>query len=332
MVNRRFFLSAGASILVSLLPTLRPARSAQTPRRAVRLGLVSASSSAAAEKSLSAFWSRLRELGHSEGETLIVERYWADGQLERLPALMAEAVAHKVDLIFTSGTPAAVAARHSTSTIPIVVAAMGDPLGTGLVQSMARPGGNLTGVSLEMTEDLSGKWLQLLQEAVSHLSTVAVIANPGSALIPKLSKHLETAARTRGVKLRFIDVRDPTALANAFRQARREAQAALIIPDPLIAEHRVQIVGLAATQRLPTIYTLLEFMESGGLMAYGVDTQLLFRRAAEYVDKILRGANPADLPVEQATQFKLIVNLKTAKTLGLTIPQSLLLRADEVIQ
>src|SRR3954471_3996201 len=332
MMSRRFFLSANASLLASWLLVLRPARSAQPGHRMIRLGLVSASSASGAEKSLNAFWSRLRELGYIEGETLIVERYWADGHLERLPALMEDAVARKVDLIFTSGTPAALAARHSTSTIPIVVAAMGDPLGTGLVDSMARPGGNLTGVSLEMTEDLSGKWLELLQEAVAHLSTAAVIANPGSALIPKLSKHLETAARARGVKLRFIDVRDPTALASAFRQARREAQAALIIPDPLIVEHRAQIVGLAATQRLPTIYTLLEFMESGGLMAYGVDTQSLFRRAAEYVDKIVRGAKPADLPVEQATQFKLMVNLKTAKALGLTIPQSLLLRADEVIQ
>ena len=331
MIRRRF-LSAIASALAARALDSRPARAAQTDHKVVRLGVVIASSSSTASKSVSAFWERLRELGYVQGENLVVERRWADGQLERLPALMNEIVARKVDLIFTSGTPAAIAAKKATTTIPIVVAAMGDPLGTGLVASLARPGGNLTGLSLEMTEDLSGKWLQLLQEAVPRLTTVAVISNPNSALVPQLAKHLEAAARTRGVKLRFIDVRDPVALASAIRQARREAQAALVVPDPLISEYRRQLSALAATNRLPTLYTLLDFMETGGLMAYGVDLHVLFRSAAEYVDKILKGANPADLPVEQATQYRLVINVKTAKALGLTIPQSLLLRADEVIR
>jgi putative ABC transport system substrate-binding protein len=317
---------------VGTLLLARAARATQPLRKSVRLGFVGASSSATASKGLAAFWDRLRELGYVEGENLIVERRWANGQLERLPALMAEVAARKVDVIFTSGTPAALAARKATATIPIVVAAMGDPLGTGLVTSLAQPGGNLTGLSLEMTEDLSGKWLQLLQEAVPHLSTVAVISNPGSPLVPKLAKNLEAAAHTRGVKLRFVDVREPVALAGAFKQARHDAQAALIVPDPLITEHRTRITALAATNRVPTLYTLLDFMETGGLMAYGVDTQLLSRRAAEYVDKILKGAKPGDLPIEQATQYRLVVNLRTAKALGLTISQSLLLRADEVIR
>jgi putative ABC transport system substrate-binding protein len=330
-MTRRAFLSAIASSAGALLMA-RAARATPPVRKSVRLGFVGASSSATASKGLGAFWDRLRELGYVEGENLIVERRWADGQLERLPALMAEVVARKVDLIFTSGTPAALAAKKTTTTTPIVVAAMGDPLGTGLVSSLARPGGNLTGLSLEMTEDLCGKWLQLLQEAVPRLSSVAVISNPGSALVTQLAKNLEAAAQTRGMKLRFLDVREPVGLAGAFKQARREAQAAVIVPDPLITEHRAQITALAATNGLPALYTLLDFMETGGLMAYGVDTRLLSRRAAEYVDKVLRGANPAELPIEQATQYRLVVNLKTAKALGLTIPQSLLLRADEVIQ
>jgi putative ABC transport system substrate-binding protein len=332
-VKRRLLLSAiakgaGAALLLSCVPLT----AAQYGRKVIRLGLVGASSSATAPKTLSAFWDRLRELGYVEGDNLIVERRWADGQLSRLPALMDDVVARKVDLIFTGGTPAAVAAKKSTSRIPIVVSAMGDPLGTGLVASLANPGGNLTGLSLEMTEDISGKWLQLLQEAVPRLSTVAVVANPDSTLIPQVAKHLEAAARARGVKLRFIDVRDPVALAGAFKEARREAGAALVVPDPLITEHRTQITALAATNRLPTIYTLLEFMEAGGLMAYGVDMRLLYRRAAEYVDKILKGANPGDLPIEQATQYRLVVNMRAAKALGLTLPQSLLQRADEVMR
>jgi putative ABC transport system substrate-binding protein len=330
-MTRRAFLSA-VVCSVGLLLLTRAARATPPTRKSVRLGFVGASSSATASKGLAAFWDRLRELGYIEGENMIVERRWADGELERLPALMAEVVAHKVDLIFTSGTPAALAAKKATATIPIVVAAMGDPLGTGLVTSLAQPAGNLTGLSLEMTEDLCGKWLQLLQEAVPRMSNVAVISNPGSALVTQLAKNLEAAAQTRGMKLRFIDVREAVALAGAFKQARREAQAALIVPDPLIAEHRVQITALAATNRLPTLYTLLDFMDTGGLMAYGIDTQLLSRRAAEYVDKILRGGKPGELPIEQATQYRLVINLKTAKALGLKIPQSLLLRADEVIR
>jgi putative ABC transport system substrate-binding protein len=245
---------------------------------------------------------------------------------------MADVVAHKVDVIVTRSTPAAIAAKNATTAIPIVIASMGDPIGTALVPSLARPGGNLTGLSLEATEDLCGKWLELLQETVPRLSTLAVVSNPDSAYVRKITKDLEAVAPTRGVKLRFVDVREPADLTSAVRQARHQAQAALVLADPLLVAHRQQVTRLAASNRLPTMYTILEFMDSGGLMAYGADSVILYRRAAEYVDKILRGAKPSDLPIEQPTQFKLVVNLKTAKGLGITIPESILLRADEVIR
>ena len=291
------------------------------------------SPSAVTARETSAFWMRLQELGWVEGQNLTPETRWAEGRVDRLPALMHEAIAKKVDVIVTRGTPAAMAAKNATNTIPIVVAVMGDPVETGLAASLARPAGNLTGLSLEASQDRSGKWVELLQETVPRLSTVAVIANADSSLwLKKLIAYVESAARTRGLKLRFIGVREPGALTGAFRQARRQAQAALVLADPLTMTHRQEITELAADNRLPTIYSVLEFMDSGGLMAYSVDSMVLFRRAAEYVDKVLRGAKPADLPIELPTQFKLVINLKTAKALGLTFPESILLRADEVIR
>jgi putative ABC transport system substrate-binding protein len=290
------------------------------------------SPSATTARATSVFWGRLQELGWIRDQNLIVETRWAEGRIDRLPALMADVVARKVDVIVTRGTPAATAAKSATSSIPIVVASMADPVGTGLAASLARPGGNLTGLSQEATEDLGGKWLELLQETVPHLSTLAVISNPDSSWVRKIAKSLEVVAQTRRVKLRFDDVREAGALANAFRQAQRQAQAALILADPLTITHRQEITALAASNRLPALYPFLEFMDSGGLMGYGVDSTILFRRAAEYVDKILRGAKPADLPIEQPTQFKLVVNLTAARALGLTFPESILLRADEMIR
>ena len=329
-MTRRLLLAAIALGLAAL--ALRPGLAhAQAGQKVVRLGFVGAGSSSVT-RGVAAFWERLRELGYVEGQNLVVERRWAEGRLDRLPALMAEVIARKVDVIFTSGTPAAIAAKNATSTIPIVVAAMGDPLGTGLVASLARPGGNLTGLSLEMTEDLSGKWLEILQEAVPGLATLAVLSNPDSALIPKVTKHLEATARMRNVKLRFLAARTPEALEGAFKQAKREAQALLVLPDPLTTTSKTEITALAEKHRLPALYALLEFMDSGALMAYGVDATVVFRRGADYVDRILKGARPADLPVEQPTHYLLVINLRTAKTLGVSIPQSLLLRADEVIR
>ncbi|MGH8866052.1 MAG: ABC transporter substrate-binding protein, partial [Burkholderiales bacterium] len=293
---------------------------------------VDAESPSTALRGTGAFWARLRELGWVEGQNLIIEQRWADGRIDRLPTLMAEVVGHNPDVIVTISTPGAIAAKQATSTIPIVVPAMGDPVGLGLAASLARPGGNLTGLSLEMTQDLSGKWLELLQETVPRLSTVAVIANTASPFVRKVTKDLEAIASIRGVRLRVIGVQDAAALVGIFKQARRQAQAVLVLPDPLTTHNRRQIAALAARHRLPAMYPFFEFVEVGGLMAYGVDNAVLFRRGAEYVDKILRGAKPADLPIEQPTQWSLAVNLKTARALGLTFPESILLRAGEVIR
>ena len=244
---------------------------------------------------------------------------------------MAEVLERKVDVLVTASTPGAVTAKKATNTVPIVVAVMGDPIGTGLVASLARPGGNLTGLSLQW-EDLGGKWLELLQEAIPRLSTVAVISNPDSPAIREVARKLREIASRRGVRLRFHDVREAGEFAHAFKQARQEAQAALVLADPVTVAHRREITALAAAHRVPTLYVLQEFMDTGGLMAYGVDQRILFPRAADYVDKILRGARPAELPIEQPMQFSLVVNLKAARALGLSIPESILLRADEVIR
>jgi putative ABC transport system substrate-binding protein len=298
----------------------------------VRLGFVSPEAPSTTIRGISAFWDRLRELGWVEGQNLDIERRWAEGRIDRLAALMNEVIERKVDVLVTYSTPGAVAAKNATSTVPIVVAVMGDPIGSGVAASVARPGGNLTGLSLEWGEGIAGKWLELLQETVPRLSTVAVVANPDSKLARDLMKELDAIAPTRGLKLQFFRVREPEALDSAFKRARRAAQAVLVLADPLTVHHKREITGLAAKYRLPGMYALLDFVDSGGLMAYGVDTTVLFRHAADYVDKILKGARPADLPIEQPTQFALAINLKTAKALGLTIPESILLRADEVIQ
>jgi putative ABC transport system substrate-binding protein len=209
---------------------------------------------------------------------------------------------------------------------------MGEPVANGLVDSLARPGGNLTGLSMAWGDGIPGKWLELMHETIPQLATVAVIANPDNPLNRSVVKELAAAAPKSGMKLRVIEVREPEELERAFQQARVRAQAVLVLPDALTVYHRRRITALAAKHRLPDMYALFEFMDAGGLMAYGVDQAVLFRRAAEYVDKVLRGARPADLPIEQPTRFKLVLNMTTAKALGITIPQSILLRADEVIR
>ena len=325
-----------ALALVALTACLGPfgLASAEEPMQKVaRVAFIDPYSPSVTGPGTSVFWARLQELGWTQGQNLIAEARWADGRVDRLPALMVEMIEHKVDVIVTRGTPATIAAKNATTTIPIVFASMGDPVGAGVVASLARPGGNLTGLSLEATAEVSSKYLELLQDTVPRLSTVAVISNLDSSPYPKiLVKHLERIAQTRGLKLHVLDVHDPGTLAGVFRQARRQTQAALVLADPLTITHRQEITKLAASNRLPTVYAFLAFTDSGGLMAYGADPLVLFRRAAEYVDKILRGAKPADLPIEQPTQFKLVVNLKAARALGLTIPESIVLRADEVIR
>jgi putative ABC transport system substrate-binding protein len=283
-------------------------------------------------RGITEFWERMRELGYVEGQNLVIEARWAGGRYDRLPELMAEVLDRKVDVLVTYGTEAAVAAKNATSTVPIVVAAMGDPIRSGVAASLARPGGNLTGLSMGFAEGMAGKWLELLQETVPRLSHVAVIENPDTPIARDLARELEVIAPRRGLKLWVIEVREPGALDRAFEQAGRKAQAILELPDPMIAAHRAQVTALAAKYRLPAMYYLRDYVDAGGLMAYAPDLAVLSRRAADYVDKILNGAKPGDLPIEEPNKFVLILNLKTAKTLGITFPESILLRADEVIR
>jgi len=330
---QRVLIALAVGIAVPGSAVFGPPACAEQPAQEVkRLGFVHSQSPSTSNRGLSGFWERLAELGWVRDRNLITEERWAEGRYDRLPALMAEMVKRKVDVIVTYSTPAAVAAKNATSTIPIVVASMGDPVATGLAASLAHPGGNLTGLSLQMTEGIPGKWLELLQETVPRLRTVAVIGNPDTPLYGLVHGPLGTAAAERHLKLRFIDTRGPEVLEAAFRQAHREAQAALVIPDPMTFFYQRRVAAQAAKNHLPVIYGLAEYVDAGGLMSYGPNQALLLRRAAEYVDKILRGANPADLPIEQATQYELVVNVETAKALGLTIPESILLRADEVIR
>ena len=318
---------------VALAGFTAPAASAADPAlRVVRLGFVGPTSPSGDPRGISAFKDRLRELGYVEGQNLFIEARWAEGQFDRLPRIMSEVIAQRIDVLVTYSTVPAIAAKNATSTIPIVVAVMAEPLRTGLASNLARPGGNLTGMSMAWGEGIGGKWLELLQETVQGLSTVAVIANTANPVERDMITQLKAIAPARQLKLRFIETPSPEALERAFEQARRQSQAALVVPDPgFVAQHQ-RVVALAAKYRLPVMYGLREFADAGGLMAYGPDRAAMFRRAADYVDKILKGTKAGDLPIEQPTQFQLIVNLKTAKVLGITIPESILLRADEVIR
>jgi putative ABC transport system substrate-binding protein len=308
------------------------ARADDPVQRVMRLGIVSPDTPSTSVLGVSAFSDRLRELGWIEGQNLITERRWAEGHFDRLPSLMAEVIGQKVDVLFTWTTPGAVAAKNATSTIPIVALGMGDPVRSGLVASLARPGGNLTGVSMGYAEGFSGKWLELLQETVPRLSTVAVIVNPDTSHQRDQAKDLEAAAPKRHLKVQIIAVREAEALDAAFAQARKQAQAVLVFPSPVTMMNRARITTLAAKHRLPAMYGLRDFVDAGGLMAYAPDNSVMFRGAADYVHRILKGAKPANLPIEQPTRYVLVVNLKTAKALGLTIPESILLQADEVVR
>jgi putative ABC transport system substrate-binding protein len=277
-------------------------------------------------------WKRLRELGWEEGRNLAVEKRWAVGRVERFPALIDELVARNVDVIVTGSTPAALAAKRVTKTIPIVAWGIGDPVGTGLAQSLARPGGNLTGLSYAYTQGFAGKWLELLQDCVPHLKSVAVILNPQNSWAVQQRNDFEAGAASLKLQLQFVELSTAESLQPSFDKLRRNGQAAIVLGDPFMFHHRLAISSLAMRHRLPILTTMPEFADAGALMAYGVDNNAVFRRLAEYVDKILRGAKPEDLPIEQPTQFTLVVNLKTAKTLGLNMPQSLLARSDRVIR
>jgi putative ABC transport system substrate-binding protein len=274
----------------------------------------------------------MRELGYVEGQNILVEGRFYGDHTERLPALAAELVRLKVDVIVAGAAPAPEAAQRATSTIPIVMAVHTDPVGSGLVASLAKPGKNVTGVAT-LGPELAGKRLQLLKEAIPGISRVAVLSNPTDTTQVLLLRETQVAARSLNVHLQVLKARAPSDFAGAFSAMTKErAGGVIIITSSMFYDQRTRITELAARSRLPAIYSVKDYAEAGGLMAYGVNLGESFRRAATYVDKILKGARPADLPVEQPTKFDLVINLKTAKALGLTIPPSLLLRADEVIQ
>jgi putative ABC transport system substrate-binding protein len=303
---------------------------AQQGEKIYKIGVLSAGSPQPGPTSIRR--EALRELGYVEGKNVTFEHRYAEDRLERLPEFAAELVSLKVDVIMTVGTLAPLAAKRATSTIPIVMMAAGDPVGSGLVASLAQPGGNVTGTSL-MAPDLGGKRLQLLKELLPELSRVAVVwnaVNPYSALV---FKETIGAAQTLKVELQSLEIREPADIDAALEAAMGQHAVALIaVEDPLTVDLRKKIAEFAADHRLPTISGLRLFADSGFLMTYGADLADLLRRSVIYLDKILKGAKPSDLPVEQPTKFELVINLKTAKSLGLTIPSLLLARADEVIE
>ena len=283
-----------------------------------------------------AFLQGLRDLGYVEGRNVVIEYRDAEGKFERLPARVAELVALKVDVIVTAGgTLPALAAKQATKTIPIVFASAPDPVTDGLVTSLARPGGNVTGLS-QLAQELVGKRLEQLEQAVPGVSRVAVLWQPGGLgerTEKGMLKGAEVAARALGVRLQFVEARSPADFDRAFTEmTRARADALTVLPSTMLNTERRRLVDLAAKNRLPAVYPWRESVDAGGLMSYGPNLADLFRRAAIYVDKILKGAKPADLPVEQPTKFELVINLKTAKALGITVPHSLLLRADQVIE
>jgi ABC-type uncharacterized transport system substrate-binding protein len=314
-------------LTVALLAT-PVAGQAQATDGVVRLGVLATTRSPLLE----GFRQELRAYGHVEGSTLAIEWRFTQGKLDRLPAFVADLVALKVALIVAPSNAAAHAARSATEAIPIVMAGVGDAVEEGLVQSLARPGGNVTGVSVPYPA-LAAKQVELLKVAVPRLTRVAVLWNPGATWRPDHVRRIEDAVRPLGVRLQSVEVVAPGDLDTVFARMRREnADGLLVLPDSMVFAHRERIAALARQHRLPMISALAEFAHAGGLLTYAPSLADLWRKAAFYADRILRGTKPADLPVEQPTKFELIINLKTARTLGLTIPQAVLIRADDVLQ
>lgn len=280
-----------------------------------------------------AFAEGLLECGYTDGENLVIERRWAEGRLERFPSLAAELVNLKVDLILAVSTSRALAAKQATRLISIVMVYVLNPVESGLVTSLARPGGNVTGLGFGAGLEIVGKHLELLKEAVPHVSRVAVLSDPAHPLDADFRKEAQGAARVLGWTLQVYEVRDPNELESVFTAMTKARTGGLVVlPQPFAFVHARRIAELATRSRLPAVYPFVESVEAGGFVAYAANAPDMFRRAAAYVDKILKGAKPADLPVEQPTKFELVINLKTAKALGIAIPQSILVRADEVIQ
>ena len=305
---------------------------AQQPAKIPRIGILIAASTSFYSARIEAFRQRLRELGYVEGKNTVIEYRYAEGKLERLPDLAAELVQLKVDVIVTAPGPGALAAKKASATIPIVFTDSADPVGTGIVSSLARPGGNITGLSV-MGPDLNGKRLELLKEAFPKATRVAFLWPSGGPSGNLVLTDMEAAAKALGVKLQSLDVRSIDDFDGAFARAKRDgAQALITTPSPLINTQQRQVLDFAAKNRLPAMYQTSEWVEAGGLMSYAPNFTDLWRRAGDFVDKILKGAKPADLPVEQPKKYEFIINLKAAKQIDLTIPPNVLARADKVIR
>jgi putative ABC transport system substrate-binding protein len=330
--------SLGSRAIVSIvtltlsLGVVLLAAKAQPVAQVPRVGLLIPGSASGFAARIEAFRHGLRDLGYVEGQTITIESRFADGQADRLPGLVAELVRLPVDILVVDGIVTIRAAQHATTTIPIVMAVIGDPVGAGLVASLARPGGNTTGLSL-MLPEVSGKRLELLREAMPTLAHVAVLWNPEVHDSRVVFQETQTAAPALGLRLQALEVRRPAEFDQAFAaMTSAHAEALVVISNALFFSHRRQLAALAVRHRLPAIFHSREYAEAGGLMAYGANGEDLYRRTATYVDKILKGAKPGDLPVEQPVKFELVINLKTAEALGLTIPPTLLFQADEVIK
>jgi putative ABC transport system substrate-binding protein len=305
---------------------------AQQSGKIPRIGFLGNSTAALEENLVGPFREGLRDLGYVEGKNILVEYRWAEGNYDRFPTLIGELVAQKVDMIVTAGTPASLAVKKAAPSIPLVMIAVGDPIGTGLIASLAQPGGNITGLS-SMAVDLEGKRLELLREVIPKLSHVAVFWNPASPFQVNSEKEVQAAARAFKMKVLSLGVQAPEQFDNAFATIRRERpRALLVLADRLFLHNRARIMEFATKQRLPGVYAYVELVEAGGLMSYGPSYPDMHRRAATFVDKILKGRKPSDLPVEQPMKFDFVVNLKAAKQIGVTVPPNVLVRASRVIR
>ena len=326
-MNGRIFVWFLATLLLTTVYA-----EAQQPTKVYRIGYLSAASAEADKNRFAYFQRGMQELGYIEGKNVVIEQRYAAGQFERIPELSAELIRLKVDVLVVYGETAILAAKNATSTIPIVMTVHPDPVGDGIVASLARPGGNVTGLS-DLHTVLATKRLEILKEVVPSASRIAVFFHAANPTLLRQLKDIQDIAPAFRVTVLSVPVTGPDDFDRAFTMMRKERAAGLmVLGSPLIGVHRRQILDLAAKSRLPAIYTVRESPDAGGLMSYGTNFHELWRRAATYVDKILKGAKPADLPVEQPTKFDLVINLKTAKALGLTIPHSLLGRADQVIE
>src|SRR6516165_9693891 len=326
-MRRRDFIKVVTGSAMAWPLALRAQQAAKLPT----IGFLGANNATFERGSTDAFVQQLRELGWIENRTLAIEYRWAEGREARFAEIAEEFVRLKVDVIFTYATPSSIAAKRATAVIPIVFAAAGDPVGSGLVASLARPGGNITGLSIQQT-DLASKRLEILRELLPGLRTLAILVDTGAPNAVLESGEVQIAAHTLGLDMVTSEVRRVEDIAPAFDALKGRAEALYVCSSPLLTTNRIRVNNLALGMRVPTMYGFRDYIEAGGLVSYGPNLPSLFRRAADYVDKILRGAKPGDLPVEQPTKFDFIINLTTAKILGLEVPPSLVARADEVIE